>query len=158
MDLSANLQLTSFFAIWRLPYPDFVQRHFVRVQTTHLLFPRVLLYQKTLVLNCVYSLSIHLLLSVLSTYHRPRRELLRWWWQELPGEGRQYDLWENLPELDGPDTSQTHPHAPKIPRNVRRPNETSTVSIYITISIHLSNHISRPMFCCLSVCLSVWSI
>ena len=56
MDLSANLQLTSFFAIWRLPYLDFVQGHFVRVQTTQLLFPRVLLYQKTLVLNCVYSL------------------------------------------------------------------------------------------------------
>ena len=82
---------------------------------------------------------------------RNLRELLHWSWHDLPWEGRQYDHWENLPELDGPDTSPTRPHTPKLPTNVRGPIQTSTVSI------HLPNILAPYLAVCLSVLSTVFN-
>ena len=71
----------------------------------------------------------------MSTYHRPRADLLHWQGQKLPGDGIQDHLWENLPELVGPEPSQTHAYARKTPTLVRIQNQTS---LYLQVSCTLA--------------------
>ena len=107
----------------------------------------------------MFTLSFHLLLPVLSTYHRPRAELLHWQGQKLSGDGFQDHLWENLPELVGQDTSQTPPYARKLPTRVRRQSQTSIyISLYLEyLGIHLQ-YLAIYLAVCVPVCWSVYCL
>lgn len=82
--------------------------------------------------SCIeFSLPCSLLSSVRASHHHPRADLCQWGRWSIPRHDRRDGDGKNVPELVGPNATQTQPHARELPLQVRTAKDSASGLLWL---------------------------